>query len=53
MKRPRKIEIKYKHVGDESPEKKKEAEKTVNEFFDGMFDKMLEDKQKREKNKTK
>lgn len=48
MKRPKEIKIAYKYVGDESPEKKKEA---VDEFFDMIFDKMLEDKRKNREKK--
>ena len=36
--KPKEIKITYKYVGDESPEKKAEAEKRVDEVFDMIFD---------------
>lgn len=48
--KPKEIEIIYHYVGDDSPEKKKEAEKKVDELFDYLFDQtfkyMREKKQK-------
>jgi len=36
--KPKKIKVTYKYVGDESPEAKVEAEKRVEEVFDMIFD---------------
>lgn len=54
MRKVKPIKITYKYVGDESPEKKKEAEKALDEVFDKLFDQAyrnLKEKKRLEKSK--
>jgi len=38
MRKPREPKIVFKYVGDESPEKKKESEKTLEIVYNRLFD---------------
>jgi len=43
MRKLKPIEIKYHYVGDDSPEAKKESERIVDEFFDKLFSKIIQE----------
>ena len=43
MRKVKPIEIKYHYVGDDSPEAKKESERIVDEFFDKLFSKIIQE----------
>lgn len=54
MRKVVKPKIIYKYVGDESPEKKQEAEKIMEKFYFSLFDeaaKRLREKKKSKKDK--
>jgi hypothetical protein len=43
MRRVKPIEIKYHYVGDDSPEAKAESERILEEVYDKIFRKMIQD----------
>lgn len=47
MRKVKPIEIQYHYVGDDSPEAKIESERIVDEFFDKLFSKIIQEAKKK------